>query len=150
MGRSGIGRSGGGGDWPKGGRPCAIVTASGASGIVPAGENRMATAEQRQFSPATLRRLKLVVVGLGLAFLAAFALFIWLIVSGAARGPRGDPAGWTRTLDLPAGAEIAAIAAVGDSLVVHVRGPNSAGGGGERLLVVEPRTGRIIGTMTPR
>jgi hypothetical protein len=102
----------------------------------------MATAEQRQFSPAALRRLKLVVIGLGVAFLAAFALFLWLLVTGAGR-TRGDPAAWTRSLDLPAGAEIAGIAAAGDTLVVHVRG----GGAGERLLVVEPRTGRTIGTI---
>ena len=101
----------------------------------------MATVEQRQFSPAALARLKRVVIGLGVAFLATFALFIWLIVS---RGPRGDAAAWTRSLDLPAGAEIANMAAVGDTLVLHVRGT-----GGERLLVVEPRTGRVIGTMTP-
>jgi hypothetical protein len=108
----------------------------------------MATVEQRQFSPASLTRIKRVVIGLGVAFLATFALFIWLLVSGAGRGPRGDAAAWTRSLDLPAGAEIASIAAVGDTLVLHVRGANAAGGGGDRLLVVEPRTGRIIGTMT--
>ena len=102
----------------------------------------MATAEQRQFSPAALQRLKRVVIGLGVAFLAAFALFLWLLLSSTGR-TRGDAAAWTRALDLPVGAEIAAIAAVGDTLVVHVRGP-----GGERLLIVEPRTGRTIGTMT--
>jgi Family of unknown function (DUF6476) len=105
----------------------------------------MATVEQRQFSPAALRRLKHVVIWLGVAFLAGFGLFIWLLVSGAGRGTRGDAAAWTRSLDLPAGAEIAAIAAVGDTLVVHVRG-----GGAERLLMVEPRSGRVIGTMTAR
>jgi hypothetical protein len=104
----------------------------------------MATVEQRQFSPAALQRLKLVVIGLGVAFLAAFALFIWLIVSGGGRTRGSDATAWTRSLDLPAGTEIVGIAAVGDTLVVHVRG------GGERLLVVEPRTGRIIGTMTVR
>ncbi len=103
----------------------------------------MATVEQRQFSPAALQRLKRVVIGLGVAFLAAFGLFIWLLVSGAGRPRGGDATAWTRALDLPAGTEIAGIAAVGDTLVVHVRG-----GAGERLLVVEPRTGRTIGTMT--
>jgi hypothetical protein len=111
----------------------------------------MATVEQRQFSPAALARLKRVVIGLGVAFVAAFALFIWLLLSGAGRAPRGDAAAWTRSLDLPAGAEIAGIAAVGDTLVVHVRGADSAGassaGSGERLLVVEPRSGRIVGTI---
>jgi hypothetical protein len=111
----------------------------------------MATVERQQFSPAALARLKRVVIGLGVAFLAAFGLFIWLLVSGGGR-PRGegrgaDVAAWTRTLDLPAGAEIASIAAVGDTLVVHVRDA-AAAGAGDRLLMVEPRTGRVIGTMT--
>jgi hypothetical protein len=107
----------------------------------------MATVERQQFSPAALARLKRVVIGLGVAFLGTFALFIWLLLSGAGRTRNADVASWTRTLDLPAGAEIASIAAVGDTLVVHVRGAGAAGGG-ERLLVVEPRTGRVIGTMT--
>jgi len=102
----------------------------------------MATVEQRQFSPAGLQRLKLVVIGLGAAFLATFGLFLWLLVSGAGR-PRPEPQAWARTLDLPAGTEIAAIAAAGDTLVLHLRGT-----GGERLMMVEPRTGRVVGTMT--
>ena len=104
----------------------------------------MEQAPRGQFSPAGLRRLKVLVIGLGVAFFAAFALFIWLLVGGAGRSPRVEPGAWTRSLDLPAGTVVAGIAAVGDTVVVHVRGA----AGDERLLVVEPRTGRTIGVMT--
>jgi voltage-gated potassium channel Kch len=50
---------------------------------------------------------------------------------------------WSLALDEPAGTQVVAAAASGDGLALTLRG-----GGAERVVVVDPRTGRVLGRIS--
>lgn len=57
-----------------------------------------------------------------------------------------DDAGFTSSrLGLPTGAEIEGMTGVGDRLAVLARLP----GGERRVILVDPRRGRVVGTLEP-
>jgi uncharacterized membrane protein YhiD involved in acid resistance len=101
-----------------------------------------------------MRGLKILVVGLGIAVVAAFLTLVIVIfnrggrpVDGTIRseGPRPPVhGGWGRTmLDQPAGTRIQSVTASGSLIVLHVY--TQAPGQDERLVVLDPATGAVSG-----
>ena len=102
-----------------------------------------------------LRLLKAVVIILGVAILAAVAAIVVTIAmrTGAVVADREPaaaptpPAGFgTRALAIPAGAEIVAVTAAGDRLVLRLRRAD----GGDSLVVVDLEHGTRLGTIDLR
>jgi hypothetical protein len=94
-----------------------------------------------------MRALKVLVIVLGVLLVAGVAA---LIVGIVTRGPRpAEPVkrGFgERIVELPAGAVLADRQVVGDRLVLTLSLPD----GGHRLLVVEPGSGTVLGTIELR
>jgi hypothetical protein len=90
-----------------------------------------------------MRALKFLVVGMGVLIVAGTVTLVVLLVqrAGGGRGAASLPA---MSLDLPAGSRILGIAGAGDHLAVHVQRPD-----GERILLLDPRTGRVLGEVIP-
>lgn len=100
-----------------------------------------------------MRALKVIVVVLGIAVLAAFATLVAVIVNRSGRGVE-DAAGagarppvhasWGRTmLDQPAGTRIQSVTASGDLIVLQLY--THSPGQDERLVVLDPATGAVGG-----
>jgi hypothetical protein len=94
-----------------------------------------------------MRALKVLVIVLGVLLVAGV---VALIVGIVTRGPRrAEPAkrGFgERIVELPRGAVLADRQVVGDRLVLTISLPD----GGHRLLVVEPGSGTVLGTIELR
>jgi hypothetical protein len=97
-----------------------------------------------------MRALKTIVIGLGVALVVGFGLLIygltqnWHRLAGTARLGAGQGAGWGDVmLGQPAASRLRAMAAVGNHLVLHVVDTEGAR---ERLLVVDPASGALVGT----
>ena len=90
-----------------------------------------------------MRALKFLVVGMGVLIVAGTVTLVVLLVqrAGGGREAASLPA---VSLNLPAGSRILGIAGAGDHLAVHVQRPD-----GERILLLEPRTGRVLGEVAP-
>ena len=107
-----------------------------------------------------MRALKTIVVVLGALIILAFGLLVYGLsqnwhrlnapaptaaqvpVPRAAEGPAKPEAAWGHvSLGLPADSRIQSVTPVGNFVVVHV-----ASGGDERLLVLDPATGAVVGT----
>ena len=95
-----------------------------------------------------MRALKVLVVVMGVLLIGGMIVLVGTIASRmgrpAAEAPRpgfGDVA-----IDLPAGATLTARDVVGDRLVLTVALP----GGGHRLLVFDPRSGTVLGSLELR
>jgi hypothetical protein len=84
------------------------------------------------------RALKAIVIGLGVAIAVMFTVIVVTIVtrlSGVtSRGPATEA-----TLQIAPGERVMDVAAAGQNVVVRVAGP-----AGERLLTVDPASGRIV------
>jgi len=86
-----------------------------------------------------MRALKVIVVVLGIAVLAAFAT---LVAGAGARPP--VHASWGRTmLDQPAGTRIQSVTASGNLIVLQLY--TLSPGQDERLVVLDPATGAVGG-----
>lgn len=70
-------------------------------------------------------------------------LVVLLVQRAAGRGPASLPA---MTLDLPHGARMVSVAGAGERFAVLVEGPDGA----TRLLLIDPRSGRVVGEVAPR
>jgi len=103
-----------------------------------------------------MRALKAVVFGLGILCIGAFGVLVWLVLTGGlAReaavktpGPLPAPSGpeWgDLALGQPPGSALVALVPSGDTLAFHFRAPDGA----ERVIVVDPRTGRVLGRILP-
>ena len=111
-----------------------------------------------------MRTLKIIVVVLGVLIVVSFGGLIYGILQGWGQlGPRAKaPAAATsapsvplagggrtpwggRGLGLPPGARIERMETAGGLVVLHVR----EAGGAERLVVVDPANGALLGTITP-
>jgi hypothetical protein len=101
-----------------------------------------------------MRALKVIVVVLGIAVLAAFATLVAVIVTRAGRGGDDEAAGagarppvhasWGRTmLDQPAGTRIQSVTASGNLIVLQLY--TLSPGQDERLVVLDPATGAVGG-----
>ena len=110
-----------------------------------------------------MRTLKIIVVVLGILIVIAFATLIYGILQGWGQlgttaisttlapalppplaGPAHPPWG-VRGLGLGPGARIERMETAGGLVVLHVR----EGGGAERLVVVDPATGALLGSFVP-
>ncbi len=98
-----------------------------------------------------MRALKTIVVVLGVLLIGGLGLLVYGLSRNWHRlEPRPvaasvpPPAGWGRVaLGLPAGSHVGEMTAAGNLLVVRV---TNAAGGDERLLVLDPATGAVVGT----
>ena len=98
-----------------------------------------------------MRALKTIVITLGLVLIGGIGLLIYGLSQNwhrlASEGtPRPGPAtaGWGRVALGDAGAgRVSAITAAGDLVAVHLRSER-----GDRVVVVDPRTGGVVGTFT--
>ena len=90
-----------------------------------------------------MQALKFLVVAMGVLIVAGTVALVVLIVqrAGAREAARMPPV----ALDLPAGARMVGLAGAGDRFAVLVQGP-----AGERLLLLDARTGRVVGEVTAR
>ena len=89
-----------------------------------------------------MRALKFLVVAMGVLIVAGTVTLVVLLVQRS--GGRGGNALPAMSLDLPAGSRILSIAGAGDHFAVHVQRPD-----GERILLLDSRTGRIMGEVLP-
>jgi hypothetical protein len=95
-----------------------------------------------------MRFLKVLTVGMGVLIVVATTVLV-VVIAQRIGGTRTTlaPASVDVLLDEPAGTRIAAIASAGDRLAVQLQG-----GGADRVVLVDPRTGAVtgrIGLRTP-
>ena len=95
-----------------------------------------------------MRFLKVLTIGMAVLIVVATTVLVVVIarrIGGAGTAPA--PAPVAVLLDEPAGTRIAAIASAGNRLAVQLQG-----GGADRVVLVDPRTGAVagrIGLRTP-
>jgi hypothetical protein len=96
----------------------------------------------------SVRALKVLVVVMGVLIVLGTVALAWVIVQRVATpGGGGGGAPWTLVPDLPEGARVAGIAPVeGGALAVWITGDPQ----GDRLIVVDPRRGRVLGEIRVR
>lgn len=85
--------------------------------------------------------LKALVVILGVLIVLGTGLLVYLLASG---GRTGSSLAGATSLALPKGAAVAGMAGLGDRLALHVTQP----GAPDRILIVDPARGRLLGTIT--
>lgn len=91
-----------------------------------------------------MRALKFLVVAMGVLIVAGTVTLVVLLVQRAG-GNRGGVSLPAMSLNLPAGSRILGLAGAGDHFAVHVQRPD-----GERILLLEPRSGRVVGEVLPQ
>jgi hypothetical protein len=103
-----------------------------------------------------MRALKAVVFGLGILCVGAFGTLVWLVLSGGMARETASPApvpasraagpAWgDLALGQPPGSALVALVPSADTLALHFR----AADGAERVIVVDPRTGSVLGRILP-
>jgi hypothetical protein len=95
-----------------------------------------------------MRFLKVLVIAMGVLIVVATTVLVVLIAHrlGGAPAPVGRPvAAVSVLLDEPAGTRIVGIAAVGERLAVQLQG-----GGADRVVLVDPRNGEVVGRIGVR
>ncbi|HEX2939780.1 MAG TPA: hypothetical protein VHO91_01955 [Rhodopila sp.] len=91
-----------------------------------------------------MRALKIATIVMGVLIVAGtMALVIAVARRSAAPMAAKLPASVSATLEEPAGTRIAGIAAVQDRLAVQLQG-----GGADRVVLVDPRTGAVAGRIS--
>jgi hypothetical protein len=95
-----------------------------------------------------MRALKVLTIVMGVMILAGTGVLVAVIahrVSAPASGraPAAGTALPALVLNEPAGTRIAGIAAVGDRLAVQLQG-----GGADRVVLIDPRSGAVAGRIT--
>ncbi len=93
-----------------------------------------------------MRFLKALVIGMGVVIVVATTVLI-VLIAHRLTGPRAVPpvAAGAAVLEEPTGTRIVTIAAVGDRLAVQLQG-----GGPDRVLLVDPQTGSVVGRLALR
>ncbi len=91
----------------------------------------------------SVRALKVLVVVMGVLIVVGTVALVWVVVQRM-----GNVAAATARfevgLDLPEGTRIAGVAATEGAIAVWVTGPQ-----GDRVLLVDPRRGRVAGEIRP-
>jgi len=88
-----------------------------------------------------MRAVKIAAIAMGVLIVLGTTVILVTIVKRTMSGPAGLPAkAFAAVLDEPAGTQIAGIAAVRDRLAVQLRG-----GGVDRVLLIDPASGAIVG-----
>lgn len=88
-----------------------------------------------------MRILTALTVGMGVLILLGTTILVVALVKRPTSGTGGTP--MALTLDEPAGTRIAAIAAVADQLALELQG-----GGPDRVVLINPRSGAIVGRVS--
>ena len=91
-----------------------------------------------------MRILKVLTIAMGVLIVVATTMLVVLIARRIGGGV-GPPASIEVLLDEPSGTRIAAIATAGDRLAVQLQG-----GGPDRVLLVDPRSGSVAGRIALR
>ena len=94
-----------------------------------------------------MRALKTIVIGLGATLVAGFGLLVFGLTQNWHRLTDGPTPTATRNwgtaaLNLPAQSRVQSVTASGNLVVIHVQGQ----AGDERLMVLDPTRGTLIGT----
>ena len=87
-----------------------------------------------------MRFLKVLVIVMGVLIVVATTVLVVLIARRIGGTGTTAPASVAVVLDEPAGTRIVGIAAAGDRLAVQLQG-----GGPDRVVLVDPRTGAVVG-----
>lgn len=85
--------------------------------------------------------LKAIVVILGVLIVIGTGLLVYLLATGAHTGASVAAASG---IALPKGAEVTGMAGLGDRLALHVKAP----GAPDRIMIIDPARGRLLGTIT--
>lgn len=88
-----------------------------------------------------MQALRVLVVVMGVMIVVGTAALG--VVLAQRMGGGAAPQAWSLALDEPAGTQVVAAAASGDGLALSLRG-----GGAERVVVVDARTGRVVGRIS--
>jgi hypothetical protein len=83
--------------------------------------------------------LKTLVVLMGVLIVLGTGFLVYTLSTGFRPG-----ASYSATIELPAGASVAGLVGLGDRLALRVTQP----GAPERILIVDPARGRVLGTLT--
>jgi hypothetical protein len=86
-----------------------------------------------------MRFLKVLTIGMGVLIVVATTVLV-ILIARRIGGVGPGPASVAVLLDEPAGTRIAGIASAGDRLAVRLQG-----GGSDRVVLVDPRTGAVAG-----
>ena len=86
-----------------------------------------------------MRSLKVAVVVMGILFIGGFATLVTLLVQRMSSGAGGIA---SAVLDQPPGTRIAGASAAQDRLVVQLQG-----GGPDRVVVLDVKSGRVLGSV---
>jgi hypothetical protein len=100
----------------------------------------------RRVEGGGMRALKIATIAMGVLILLGTAVIVATIVKRTTMGQAGSGlAGqsFAAVLDEPAGTGIVSVAAVRDRLVVQLHG-----GGPDRLLLIDPASGAVVGRVT--
>ena len=88
-----------------------------------------------------MRALKIATIAMGVLLVAGTVSLAVLIAQRLTGAGRATP--YAATLDEPAGTRIAGIATLRDLLAIHLQG-----GGPDRILLLDPRSGSTTGSIT--
>ena len=89
-----------------------------------------------------MRALKVVTIGMAVLIVVGTTALIAIIIHRSS-SPSAPSQAWSLALDEPAGTHVAGIAGAGDRLAVQLQG-----GGGDRVVVVDPRSGAVAGRIS--
>jgi hypothetical protein len=87
-----------------------------------------------------MRFLKLLVIVMGVLIVVATTTLVVLVARRLGGTGTTAPSSAALVLDEPAGTRMVGIAAAGDRLAVQLQG-----GGPDRVLLIDPRTGAVVG-----
>ena len=91
-----------------------------------------------------MRFLKVLVIVMGVLIVVATTVLI-VLIGRRIGGGGAAPAAFAVLLDEPAGTRITGIATVGDRLAVRLQG-----GGADRVVLVDPHSGTVVGRVGVR
>ena len=95
-----------------------------------------------------MRGLKVLVISMAILIVAGFIVLVSELGSRISRlssGAVDDRAPFAASLGAPQGSTVQGIAGTEGTLAVHIRWPD----GTDRVYLVDPTTGRHLGTLTP-
>lgn len=86
-----------------------------------------------------MRFMKILTVGMGVLIVVATTVLV-AVIARRIMSPQPVPAAFATLLEEPTGTRIAGIAPAGDRLAVEL-----LGGGGDRVVLIDARTGAVAG-----
>jgi len=93
----------------------------------------------REAAMGRMRFLKVLTIGMGVLIVVATTVLV-VVIARRIGGAGPAPTSVSVLLDEPAGTRIAGVAAAGDRVAIRLEG-----GGADRVVLVDPRTGALAG-----